>query len=724
MHSAFTRPEYGLSTYTDPRDGQQPFSSPQYPYNSSSGPDTHQLPLPNQPFLPTPDRLVLAQARYQQGEDLPPLRTVPSQQAQQESPQFAKAFHSSHTSNLLSSNEEATAHEGLGQPLSASIEATFRKPTPAPARQAFPAPGSSAPNHGLGIIYMDRRQPSVQRYDYTYEPPRNCHLSAQTPNKPRFAPAPPDPATLYAMHQQGVLQGAQEQNVAEESKVFRYAHFPPETYNVTGRPSATNGFDSGAGATLARAPSFNSPHGRPIAGLPQSVTISQNQLPRYVFDDNPILTPDGPVYLPNAHRIIEQIDLPTLQNGLRHWESVLSNPSSSPQTKNEAAISCQILENRIRIVTSATQDRVSSEERRFIPPGTKSATQNAQRYERRASPQGQSRTPQPILPAARARTHSSENVISPSQALPTSVVKCSILSEELTSISPAQGKFIAVPSPPAHPMASSPVAEITSAGKNDSVPASSHATAQTAVPPIADQKKSSHPGKPAAKKARKSASAASKGKRSGGDSAKENAPQDASLLQPPLPADGPDSPAASPKTEEAGTANSAAVVSPGTTKKPASKALISTPILSEGGNEPRSGDLIWAADWNQQDHLALKLAVGPPSPEDVTYSWSDIECKQERRLMHITASISSNWVNVKIAPLQPRDYTSASDKSPDPQGSVVSCIFAEIVQKAHSQDKVPIYWISYWDVIKICEVCLDLTHRTFRLKRGHDPKPR
>ncbi|KAK9897222.1 hypothetical protein P389DRAFT_178921 [Cystobasidium minutum MCA 4210] len=730
----------------------------------------YQLPLPHQPFAPTPDRLQAQRAQRIQEEgyacNLEVHHDNPSHPARQDSRSFLDGQDLAQAGRTIFSrgnepvNTEWPAYDNsaLNPALSSSIH--FRPPSRRPSFAAgyyshypFEASSSGSQVYGLGITGLDRPQYASREHGYAGNHPQSDTNQAPTPSNTRsssFNLGTPDFDALYANQQHKMLLHQPHQTyppMGEAPNVFRPAYFPPETYAAQSsqqqRQSITHnyGYNTGAGTTLARAPSFNSPYGQ-HRGMPsQPAATPSTTIPASFYDPYSASAPGNSAPMSAAQRMVESIDLPTLHQLLRHWASVVSNPKTPADQRATASMNCQVVEKRIRTVTMAMQEQAA---RAYggappLPPSTglpPSAVMPAQ------SPVRPINAPtRPGLPLARMRSQGSDDLGSPAQALPSPLVKRTPSSSRSRGNSPTSNKT-ATPGPQNYsPSTASKVKfeeekdgpKISPRLTLNDMAAKAGASRLASKSPVSSRK----PSASSSVTARKVPNPGFSGADGVKDDDSTSLPIPASIaVRSDTPASaGTEAVQAVASTEGSNsTANSPNVLpgEPATRKfKAAStgkkKSESPAPLAISDEGIYKRGDLIFENDWPKDDlhQAAITVIVGPPSLDSVTYSWSELECVRERRLMHMTAGFNAaeKIVQVKAEGLDSSAYTSGLDTSPYVQGAVVSCVFAEIFTKIPGEE-VPIYWITYWDALKVCELSLDLGHRTIHYRRGKDLQSR
>lgn len=635
------------------------------------------------------------------------------------------------------------AYPTPARPASASM--VHIPPLPRQSRSVayYGYPVGSYANQGLGISNYETQGSQPRNYLGLYPSSASAELY-----HPNFV----EEGINHLYRQQAPLivhpDNPQEPSSSYASNVFRPAHFPPETYNASRRrQSVVQNWNYGAGSTLAKSPSFISPQGQYQVGVgvgasahPHSSTPSM--LPARVYNPYSASTPGGPSQTHDAQRLVDQIDLPTLKHALNHWKAVIANPDVDAPTKNLAFLNCETLVNRIKFVTEAISDYAS----RNPTIGNAKSDQKASLI---SPKQRSTSTSIPTFPNRRVQTPKSSNLGSPVQAFPSSLPQRSTSANnvpggsassssrilpkvELSRKDPSDAKAIKKHEQD-HTSPKLSLVDMAKRAASSGSPATAQASISTAEGTPAKAKKPTTKAKP-----RKSKPTANKlaFPQSPATTSDHGEPSTSNIRLASVSTEAA-TPDLSAHTEDS---TSAAASSPrdlivvpykktarGTSagkKKNDSPA----PIPLEAGGVYKLGDLIFENDWKRDDdhHVPLKVVFGPTKPNDITYTWSEFECLRERRLVNVTSAINidDRLVTVQLATLDPSNYTAALDAPPYSQGAVVSLMFAEIFPKAEKQEAGPIYWISYWDVLKVCEVLIDLEHRTLHFKRSQDYKSR
>lgn len=744
-----------------------------------------QLPLPHQPFLPTPDRMDAIRAqqlRYQQKQDDEYTARHQLYQQSAES-QYSQAYQAFLEGQCLSpavveqrsadpyimDEVQPTRRNDIPRPYVVGYpQDSFRRPCIVPDYYPHPyesvASSSAGHTYGLGITNMARplSQPQ-QSYGHEQTQPalgRPPSASVPQPSAPNFGA--PDCLAFYEnqqhkMHVQRQQQQQQQQlqasssSASEAVNAFRHAHFPPETYATANNPqqrqSATHIQNQGAGATLAKAPSFTSPPIHHREGPPR-LPFTPSMIPSKLHNPYAAFSPGGRPQISAAQQIVDRIDLPTLHHALRYWKSVLSDPKTHPDLKTTSAMNCHVLEKRIRVVTTAMQEQQARIFGGPTPANGSGVTPSASvAIDSPSRPM--TAPPRPEYSAARARTHSSDDIINttPMPAVPSLLMRRTASSSVSSTTSPVR-RQVTTPKPTATPAGTiATPAEADSHGDNPKIshrltlsdmaskvsssrsksPVATRKSAATSAAATAPTKRSRKPGSANTKADKGKKPANASGLNTAGGSSAMPISTFTSVAGPTdiaVPVESAIAAAASPQEPVAGTNNKQVAKATSSGKK---KSESPVPAAATDAAAHKPGDLIFESEWPKDDSHSspLKVVLGPQLLSDVTYTWSQQECAKERRLMHVTATMNLQERSIvfKVEPLAPQDYSVGLDRAPYVQGAVVSCIFAEIFSKEPGEEP-PIYWISYWDVLKVCEVSLDLPHRTLHFRRGQDLKGR
>lgn len=750
----FSHHRYSPSTALTPGSAhfQGSISFHQQAYQNASrqhllSPDKEQqLPLPCQPFLPTPDRLQsLYKIRTQDEQNFQgQLNTIQSQTEGGESskkpntdsdygaPQMARPFQ-------LQDFQYPSAHPSTSR-FEASGMIHIPPLHPDQIRAYYGYPAGNTGNPGLGIASSERPLSSSSQINHE-RPPGNPPLNNDGAPSASTSAFPDLPnAGEYDYSQQQVHLPIFHQQNEPPLNIFRPPHFPPETYNGNRRrQSVLQSWNYGAGSTLAKSPSFTSPYGQAQIHIPPRPTATPSVIPTRVYNPYTATSPGGPPETHDAQRMVDQIDLPTLYHALRYWKSIQRDPHQNLDSRHLAAMNCETLENRIKVVeTTKRESSIFSQDQNYGALDTRS------NY---AGPSNQERSTvfYPTFPTTgRIRTQSSSIVNSPAKDSTSPLVKRSASYTSLPGTSQAlthsqnlrtEGKDPNMNIEPSiSPRLS--LAEMSTRSKKQGLPVKVElpTSMSRSVSPVATKapprKRVSKPSNPAKRVSATLSPAITS----------ENGEPCGSTSRLDLVSIGAETPDPSTMTESSTSAADSpqgSVSGAGGQKKTtrgtsAGKRKNGSPgpIPSDGDGIYKVGDLIFDNDWkrDKDHHVPMKTYIGPITPSNITYTWTESECVAERRLVHVTSTIDidEKLVHVQFATLDVANYTAEVDTAPYSQGSVVSLIFAEIFPRIPGQNQKPeeIYWISYWDVLKVCEVAIDLVNRTLHFKRTQDFKAR